>query len=98
MVVGCVIQNIVFGTVLLSIGLLFRWIPEKTVQAGTCRRTDDYVSDLDYAAIWAMTGLEGESAVMLFGTIMQLLKLCGAIRNFDHPFKFALRRIKHSLF
>ena len=62
------IQNNVFGTVLLSLGLL-------------CR-ADDYVSNLDCAALRAMTGSEGESSVKLFGIFIQLLKLCGAILNF----------------
>ena len=33
-------------------------------------------------ALRAMTGHEGESAVMLFGIFIQLLKLCGAILKF----------------
>ena len=41
------------------------------------------------AALRAMTGPEEESAVMLFDIFIQLLKLCGAIRKFDHPFTFA---------
>ena len=45
-------QNIVFGIVLLRMGLL-------------CR-ADDYISNLDCAALRAMTGSEGESAVMIF--------------------------------
>ena len=62
------------------------------------------------AALRAMTCSEGESGVILFGFFMQLLKLCGAINNFDYsglrfpytPFfdhqpAFALRRIEHSL-
>jgi hypothetical protein len=44
-----------------------------------------------------MTGPEGVSAEKLFGIFMQLLKLCGAIRNFNHPFACALRRIDHPL-
>jgi len=55
-------------------GLLFR-------RVGTSCRADDYVSEVDCAALRAMTGLEGESAVMLFVVFTQLLKLCGAIRN-----------------
>jgi hypothetical protein len=35
---------------------------------------------------------------MLFVVLPKLLKLCGAIHNFDHPFAFVLRRIEHSLF
>ena len=49
----CSIQNFVFGIVLLSLRLL-------------CR-ADGYVSGVDCAALRAMTGLEGECAVMLFG-------------------------------
>ena len=37
-----------------------------------------------------MTGPEGESAIMLFVVFLQLLKLCGAIHNFGHPFTFVL--------
>ena len=47
-------QNIVFGTVLLSLGLL-------------CR-ADNYHSNLDSDALRAMTGLKGESAGMLLGS------------------------------
>ena len=72
MKVGDAIQNNVFGTVLLSLGLLFRWI-------GTSRRADNYLSNLDCEALRAMTGSEGESAVMLFGIFMQILKFCGAL-------------------
>ena len=43
---------------------------------------DNYFSNLDCAALRAMTGTEGDSAVMLFGSFLQLLKLCGAIQNF----------------
>jgi len=49
--------------VLLSLGLL-------------CR-TVDYLSNLDFAALRAMTGPEGEGAVMLFVTFGEPLKLCG---------------------
>ncbi len=59
-------STLFFGTVLLSLRLLCR--------AG------DYVSNLDCAALRAMTGHEGVSAVMLLGIIMQLLKLCGALQ------------------
>ena len=45
-------QNIVFGTVLLSLGLLCR--------AG------DTISNLDYVALRAMTAPEWENADMLF--------------------------------
>ena len=62
------ILNNVFGTVLLMMGLLW--------SAG------DYLSNLDCAALRAMTSLEGESAVIMFVIFMQLLKPCGAIRNF----------------
>jgi hypothetical protein len=64
-----------FGIVLLRMGLL-------------CR-ADDSVSNLDCAALRAMTGLKGESAVMLFVVFTQLLKLCGVFRNFDHRPAFA---------
>ena len=67
--VGGAIQNSAFGTVLLSLRLL-------------CRASD-YVSKLDCSALRAMTGAERESAVMLFGVFIQLLKFCGAIRDFD---------------
>ena len=53
------IQNNVFGTVLLRMGLLW--------SAG------DYLSNLDCAALRAMTGHEGESAGMLLGTIFETL-------------------------
>ena len=76
------IQNIVFGRVLLSLRLL-------------CR-ADDCVSNLDCAALRATTDHEGESANMLFDIFSQLLKLCGVIRKFDHPFAFVLRRIDPS--
>ena len=56
-------------------GLLFRRI-------GTGRRANDYVSNLDCAALRAMTGHEGESAGMLFVTFSPTLKLCGSLRNF----------------
>ena len=55
--------------------LLFRWID-------TSRRADIHLSNSDCAALRAMTGSEGESAVMLFGIFMQLLILGGAIHNF----------------
>ena len=67
--VGGAIQNIVFGTVLLRMGLL-------------CR-ADDYVSNLNCAALRAMTGYERESAVILFVIFFQLLKLCGELHNFE---------------
>ena len=41
----------VFGTVLLRLGLLFRWI-------GTSCRADDYLSNSDCAALRAMTDHE----------------------------------------
>ncbi|MEI6138459.1 MAG: hypothetical protein WCP85_04305 [Mariniphaga sp.] len=66
--VGGAIQNNVFGKVLLSLGLLWS--------------ANNYLSNLDCAALRAMTGSEGESAVTLFGIFMQLLKRCGTIHNF----------------
>jgi hypothetical protein len=42
---------------------------------GLLCRADDWVSNLECAALRAMTGLEGESAVMLFGIFIQLLNL-----------------------
>ncbi len=45
-------------------------------------RAFDYLSNLDCAALRAMTRSKGESAVILFGILMQLLELCGAIQNF----------------
>ena len=62
------IRNIVFGTVLLSLGLL-------------CRASN-HPSNSDCAALRAMTGHEGESAVMLFVVFPHPLKPCGAIHNF----------------
>jgi hypothetical protein len=44
--------------------------------------TGDSVSNVDYAALRAMTSREGESAVMLFVIFPKLLKPCGAIHNF----------------
>ena len=38
---------------------------------------------LSFAALRAMTGHKGESAVMLFLFFSNFLKLCGAIHNFD---------------
>ena len=58
---------------------------------------DDCVSNIDCAALRALTGPEGESAVLLFVTFGKLLKRCGAIQKFDHPFTFALRRIDRQL-
>ena len=75
------IQNNVFGTVLLRMGLL-------------CR-ADDCVSNLDCAALRAMTVPKCVSADALFGIIMQLFKLCGAIRNSVHRSIFALRNTYH---
>ena len=37
-------------------------------------RADDYPSNLDRAALRAMTGLDGEGAVMLFGIFIQVLE------------------------
>ncbi len=51
-------QNIVSGTVLLRMGLLW--------SAGV------YLSNLDCAALRAMTGSMGESAVMLFAVFPNL--------------------------
>ena len=62
------VRNIVFGIVLHSLGLL-------------CR-ADDYLSNLECPALRAMTGHEGESAVMLFVVFSHPLKPCGAIQNF----------------
>ena len=61
-------QNIVFGIVLLCMGLLWS--------------ADNHVSNLDCAALRAMTGPKCESAVKLFVIFLQLLKHCGAIHNF----------------
>ncbi len=72
---------------LLNLRLLFRWI-------GTSRRANIYLSNSDRVALSAMTGLEGESAVILFVIFSQLLKLYGAIRKSDHPFTYVLRRIR----
>jgi hypothetical protein len=55
-----------FGKVLLCMRLLCR--------AGA------YLSNLDCAALRAMTVPEGESAVILFGIFIQLLEDCGAIQ------------------
>ena len=52
--------------------------PRKSGQAGTSCRADDYLSNLDCAALRAMTGLKWEDAVMLFFVFMQLLERCGA--------------------
>ena len=77
-------QNNVFGTVLLRMGLLFRWI-------GTSRRAHNYLSNSDCATLRAMTDTEWEGAIMLFLLFIQLLKLCGAIQNFDcFVFRFPL--------
>jgi hypothetical protein len=64
-VYGAILKN-VFGTVFLRMGLL-------------CR-ADDCVSNLECAALRAMTGLEGECASILFGIFIQLFELCGAIQ------------------
>jgi len=58
-------------------GLLFRRI-------GTSVRAGDNLSNSDCTALRAMTGLKGESAIMLFVVFLQLLKLCGAIHNLDY--------------
>jgi len=44
---------------------------------------DNYHSNSDCAALRAMTGAEDGGAVILFAGFIQLLKLCGAIRNFE---------------
>ncbi len=49
---------------------------------GLLCRAGDYLSNLDCAALRAMTVHEGERAVMLFVVSPQLLKLCGAFHNF----------------
>jgi len=58
--------------------------PRKSGQAGTSRRAVDYLSNLFYSAHRAMTGHEGESAVKLFGIIIQHLIFCDAIHNFAY--------------
>jgi hypothetical protein len=61
-------QNNVFGTVLLRMGLL-------------CR-ADDYVSEVDCAALRAMTITEDESADILFVTFGRLFIFCGVLHKF----------------
>ena len=78
------IKKNVFGTVLHWMVLL-------------CR-ADNYPSNKDCAALRAMTGSEGESAVMLFLFFSNFLKFCGAIHNFYPPSSVDLRRKEHSLF
>ena len=51
-------------------------------QAGTCSVHVIIFRNLDSAALRAMTGRKGESAIMLFLVFLQLLKFCGAIQNF----------------
>ena len=75
-------QNNVSGTVFLRMRLL-------------CR-ADNHLSNLDCAALRAMTGPKSESADMMFVVFMPLLKLCGATLNFDQPSPFALRRVDFS--
>jgi hypothetical protein len=75
------IQIIVFGTALLRMGLLWS--------------ADNYLSNLVCSAHRALTGHEGESAVMWFGIIMQLLKLCGVFHNFVHRSTIAAQRSSH---
>jgi len=58
----------------------------------------DYLSNSECAALRAMTGSEGESAVMLFLFFSNFLKFCGAIHNFYPPSSVDLRRKEHSLF
>ena len=43
-----------------------------------------------------MTGLEGESAINLFVVYIQLLKLYGALYNFDFLSAFEFRRMDRS--
>ena len=62
------IQNIVFGIVLLRMGLL--WSAENRL------------SNLDSVALRAMIDPERESAVILFVTLGILLKLCGILHFF----------------
>jgi len=50
---------------------------------GLLCRAGDYVSKLVCSALRAMTGPKGKSAVMVFMVFIQLLKLCGAIHDFD---------------
>ena len=61
------IQNIIFGTVLL----VWDCFVEQVI----------VFQILSSSALRAMTGPEWESAVMLFGFFIQLLKFCGAIYN-----------------
>ena len=65
-------RTLFLGPVLLRMRLL--WSAEENL------------SNLDCAALRAMTGPKGESAVMLFLVFMQLLKLCGLIHDFDFCF------------
>ena len=89
-------QNYVFGTVLLSLGLLWS--------------ADVNLSNSDCAALRAISGHQREDTIMLLVVFIQLLILCGEIQNFDYfglrfPFSllfdlqtaFALRRIDLSL-
>ena len=80
-----------FRTLLFSLGLLFRRFGTRSVQV-------IIFQNLDCAALRAMTSLKCESAIMLFVVFLQLLKLCGAIHNYDHQTGFTLRRIDRSLF
>ena len=73
------IQNNVFGTVLLSMGLLFRWIGTRSVLRIGFKKVSS-------AALRAMTVPEIEGAAMLFVIFLQLLKLCGAIHKFRRSF------------
>ena len=55
--------------------------------------------NISCSALRAMTGHEGESADILFGIVMQHLRVCGAIHNFDYPsgFDFAAQRSSNLL-
>ncbi len=91
-------QNNVFRIVLLSLGLLFRWIPENRGRQEQVVVQKILLQILFCSALRAMTGPEVESAVILFGIFIQPLKLCGALHNFDHQPAFTLRRIDRSRF
>ena len=51
-----------------------------------------------YVANLAMTNPECMAAYYFVCKLFQLLKLCGALRNLDHPTAFDLRRMERSLF
>ena len=50
-----------------------------------------------YVANLAMTNPECMAAYYFVCKLFQLLKLCSALRNFDHHFAFVLRRIENLL-